>query len=170
MRFRTFALAAAMLAALPAQAGADGTLEGRSVTLRVLTYDIPEDPWFEGQGQTVSVGAMVEFGLELEGAQNGLDVVPVQVNVSARRIELSYHATPPGAFVPARFNGYELQFDTDCALFDAASLDREKTTLPLDDNALTMRGGSLFINVQGLEYDQSSRIAVDLSVADCPMS
>ena len=40
------------------------------------------------------VGDGVEFGLGPEGAQNGLDVVPVEIEILPRRIEISY---PPEA-------------------------------------------------------------------------
>ena len=161
-------LAASALSALPALA--EGTLQGRIVTFRVLAYDDPALLLFDGVGRTVRAGPGVEFGLEMEGGQNGLDVVPVVVNIGDDRIEMSYQHVAPGVFATATFNGYELRFDTECALFSAAEIDKGATTLPLDDTALRSERGSLFVNVAGHPYGRTTRIAIDLDVTDCPMS
>ncbi len=165
---RAAALALAVVSA--PTAFAQGTLLDRVVTLSTLTYDLREQPLFVGVGETVLVSDAVEFGMNPEGAQNGLDVVPVMVNIDATRVEFDYSRTPPGQFVEAVFNGYVLLFETDCVLFEGARVDPTATTLPVSDDALTIEGGTLSINVAGLSFDQTSRLAVDLDVADCPLS
>lgn len=161
-------LALALAGAVPAWAG--GTLIDRIVTFRVLAYDDPSKPIFDGRGETVRVGGAVEFGLYPEGAQNGFDVIPVQVNISAARIEVSYAMNPPNRVYPAEFNGYVLSFNVDCALFDAARIDPAATNMDVTDEDLRFEGDTLYINVSGAEYDTDSRFAVDLGVTDCPLS
>lgn len=157
----------ALAGGLPAAAG--GSLEGRIVTLNVLTYEDPARPILESTGRTVTVGEGVEFGMGPEYRTPGFDVVPVQVEIGPSRIEFSY-GSDVGAFWPARFNGYVLRFQADCALFDGWRIDRAATTLPIDETDITTDGRALYINVQGDEYGPEVRLAVDLSVTDCPLS
>jgi hypothetical protein len=163
---RAVVAAALVLLALPAGAG---TLEGRRVTFTVMTWDDPAAPYLQAQGRTVEVGAGVEFGLEPEGLTGGLDVVPVQVEIGPARVELTY-PQGEGQFWPATFNGYVLRFETDCALFDGWAVDKAFSTLPVSDADIFTEGGALFINVQGRSYGPEARLAVDLSVTDCPLS
>lgn len=166
MRLR---ILAPVLALLATAASAGGTLEGRSVTLNVMTYDDPAAPLLESNGVTAKVGSGVEFGMGPEDGQNGFDVLPVQVQIGASRIELGYGAGS-GTFWPASFNGYVLRFQADCVVFTAARIDRAATTLPLADSALRLTGDALYINVSGLDYGPKSRLAIDLDVADCALS
>lgn len=163
-------LAAAVAAQIAGPAGAQGGLVDRVVTFSTLTYDVPEKPLYVGKGRTVLVGDGVEFGLEPEGVQNGLDVVPVMVNIGATRVEVDFSFTPPGHFVTSTFNGYLLSFETECALFLGARVDPAATNLPLAADAVSYDRTEVRINVSGLAFDRSSRIAVDLEVADCPLS
>jgi hypothetical protein len=148
---------------------ADATLEGRAVTLNVLTYDDPADPILESRGRTVTVGAGVEFGMGPEFRTPGFDVVPVQVQIGRARIEFSY-GTDQGSFWQARFNGYVLRFATDCALFAAWRVDAAATTMGVTDADIHAEAGALFINVAGRDYGPEAHLAIDLVVADCPMS
>lgn len=150
-------------------AGAEGTLEGRVVTFTVLAYDDPEKPFFRARGKTVKVGQGVEFGLDPEGAQNGVDVAPVDVNIGPTRIEVRFREGP-GQLLIARFNGYVLRFETDCALFEGVHVDPKGTNMPLTVEAITSEVNTLYINMSGMEYALESRIAVDVKVADCPLS
>jgi hypothetical protein len=161
---RGFVLAAML--ACPASAG---TLEGRLVTFTVMAWDDPQMPVLEAKGRTVTVGTGVEFGLEPEGPVNGLDIVPVIVEIAPSRVEVTYPAGA-GLFWEGAFNGYVLRFETDCALFDGWAIDREFTTLPLKDSDIFTEKGALFINVSGMEYGPEHRVAVDLQVTDCPLS
>ena len=162
-----------LLLALSAPAGlADAVpegLEGRSVTFNILTYDHPELPLFDGKRHPAIVGDGVEFGLGPEGAQNGIDVVPVQIDVSARRIEFSYAATLPGGFMAAEFNGYVLRFPTECVLLTGAALVPEGTTLGLKPEDLRVEPQALYLNVAGLTFDREDRITVAVDVMDCPI-
>ena len=155
--------------ALATSATADTTLRDRIVTFSVLAYDDPLKPIFEGAGQTVKVGDGVEFGLLPEGAQNGVDVAPVRVDIGPQRIEVQYQP-PFGILLVSTFNGYVLAFETDCALFDAAKIDSAATTMPLTDENIRIQGGTLYINVAGQLITRDSRFAIDLKVADCPLS
>jgi hypothetical protein len=158
--------AAALAFALGAPAAA-GTLEGRLVTFTVETWDRRDQPLLQARGRTVTIGQGVEFGLEPEGLTAGLDVVPVTVEVGPTRIELSY---PRGAgqFYRAAFNGYVLRFETDCALFQNVAIDKAVTTMPVTE--VWAETGALYINVAGLDYGPKARLALDLEVADCPLS
>jgi hypothetical protein len=152
--------------AVAAPVGA-GTLEGRLVTFTVETWDQRDAPFLQARGRTVTVGHGVEFGLEPEGFTGGLDVVPVSVEIGPTRIELSY-PKGIGRFYEAAFNGYVLRFETDCALFEAVAVDLPATTMKVTE--VWAETGALYINVSGLGYGPDSTLALDLQVADCPLS
>ncbi|NJM81808.1 MAG: hypothetical protein HC844_04295 [Tabrizicola sp.] len=159
---------AALVAALvAAPAIAEGTLEGRLVTFTVETFDDPDAPFLKARGRTVTVGAGVEFGLEPEGLSGGIDVVPVTVEIGPSRIELSY-PRGWGFFYVARFNGYVLRFETECALFEKVAIDPAGTTMA--GTEVWAETGTLYINVSGLAYGPQAKLALDLEVADCPLS
>ncbi len=157
-------LALAVLLATPVAAG---TLEGRLVTFTVETWDQRDQPYLQARGRTVMVGEGVEFGLEPEGLTGGLDVVPVTVEIGPTRIELSY-PRGMGRFFEATFNGYVLRFETECALFEKVAVDPAATTMKVSE--VWAETGALFINVTGLGYGPEATLALDLEVADCPMS
>lgn len=163
MRWLVFLL----LAAGPAMA--DGTLRDRIVTFSVLAYDDPLQPIYEGSGQTVTVGDGVEFGLNPGGPQNGVDVAPARVDIGPARIEVRFQG-PSGYLLDATFNGYVLAFATECALFEAAHVDASATNMAITDANITTQGGTLYVNVAGLPYSDTSRFAIDLVVGDCPLS
>lgn len=155
-----------LILALTAPAAA-GTLEGRLVTFTVETWNARETPLLEARGRTVTVGQGVEFGLEPEGLSGGLDVVPVTVEIAPTRIELSY-PRGIGLFYEAAFNGYVLRFETDCALFESVAIDPSASTMPVTE--IWAEAGALYINVSGLGYGPTSTLALDVEVADCPLS
>ena len=156
-----------LLAALLATPVAGGTLEGRLVTFTVETWDDREAPLLVARGRTVTVGKGTEFGLGPEGFTGGLDVVPVAVEIGPNRIELSY-PRGIGRFYEATFNGYVLRFETDCALFEKVSVDPVGTTMRGAE--VWAETGALYINVSGLGYGPASTLALDVEVADCPLS
>ena len=158
------AATAALMAVLPATAG---TLEGRLVTFSVETWDDRANPYLAVNGRTVTVGKGVEFGLDREGRVGGLDVVPVDVEIGPTRIELTY-PTGIGRFFEAKFNGYVLKFVTDCALFDKVTIDPVETTMKVTE--VWAETGALYINVSGLGYGPQAKLALDVEVADCPLS
>jgi hypothetical protein len=155
------------LAALLAAPASAGTLEGRLVTFTVETWDVREAPLLSARGRTVTVGQGVEFGLEPEGFTGGLDVVPVNVEIGPTRIELSY-PNGIGRFYESRFNGYVLRFETECALFENVAIDPAGTTMKVTE--VWAEAGALYINVSGLGYGPTSTLALELEVADCPLS
>ena len=152
---------------LGAEPAAAGTLEGRLVTFTVETWDIREAPFLVARGRTVTVGSGVEFGLEPEGRSGGLEIVPVTVEIGPTRIELSY-PRGLGRFYEARFNGYVLRFETECALFENVTVDPAASTMRGAE--IWSEGGALYINVSGLSYGPTETLALDLEVADCPLS
>jgi hypothetical protein len=154
----------AFLLATPAPAG---TLEGRLVTFTVETWDVRDQPYVLARGRTVTVGQGVEFGLEPEGLTGGLDVVPVTVEIGPTRIELSY-PRGIGRFYEAAFNGYVLRFETECALFEGVAVDKAASTMPVTE--IWAETGALYVNVSGLEYGPKATLALDIEVADCPLS
>lgn len=158
------ALVLAVALAAPVHAG---TLEGRLVTFTVETWDDREAPLLVARGRTVTVGAGTEFGLGPEGFTAGLDVVPVDVEIGPTRIELSY-PKGIGRFYEAKFNGYVLRFETDCALFDKVAIDPTGTTM--QGAEVWAETGALYIDVSGAGYGPTSTLTLDLEVADCPMS
>jgi hypothetical protein len=158
---------AAVLATLIAAPAAAGTLEGRLVTFSVETWDVREAPLLVAKGRTVAVGEGVEFGLGPEGFTGGLDVVPVAVEIGPTRIELSY-PTGTGQFYAAKFNGYVLRFETDCALFETVAIDPAGTTMKVVE--VWAETGALYINVEGLHYGPEAKLLLELEVADCPLS
>ncbi len=158
-----------VLAAFLASPLSAGTLEGRLVTFTVMTWDDPAQPYVEARGRTVTVGEGVEFGLEPEGLTGGLEVVPVAVEILPTRVELTY-PKGMGQFWTSAFNGYVLRFETDCALFTGWTLDGQFTTMPVRPEDIFTDKGALYINVSGLDYGPDARLAIDLEVADCPLS
>lgn len=155
------------LAAFVAAPVAAGTLEGRLVTFTVETWDQRDQPYLDARGRTVMVGEGVEFGLEPEGLTGGLHVVPVTVEIGPTRIELTY-PRGIGRFFEAKFNGYVLRFETECALFQNVAIDPLATTMKVTE--VWAETGALFINVSGLDYGPDAKLALDLEVADCPLS
>ena len=153
----------------PISAAADSLL-GRTAAFSVLAYDDPDKPLYEGLVHTATISDAVEFGLAPEGVQNGLDVVPVTVDIGANRIEIDFSPSPPGLIAEAEFNGYVLAFTPECLIFNGARVDEESTTLPIDDDAITLAGRTLYVNLEGLAYDTESHVGILLDVTDCPVT
>ncbi|UOM33762.1 hypothetical protein [Acuticoccus sp. I52.16.1] len=154
-------------AAVPAAAD---SLIGRTAAFNVLAYDDPRHPRYQGLVHTATITEQVEFGLIPEGVQNGLDVVPVTVDISAHRIEISFTPSPPGLIADATFNGYVLSFTPDCLIFNTARVDTRTTTLPVSDADITLNGRTLYVNLEGLAYESTSRVDIELDVTDCPVT
>ncbi|MEQ8699768.1 MAG: hypothetical protein RLO48_15175 [Bauldia litoralis] len=159
-------MAVALLGA-PLALAADATLMGRTVTLRVLTYDDPNAPLFEGRSYATQVGDGTEFGLKTEGVQNDIDVVPIRVDIGPSRIEFSYETAVPGELATAKFNGYVLDFGGDCNLFWSARVDRDYSDFPVTEKRVFFEKGTLYVDVSGLTYDRQSRFAIDLELSGC---
>ncbi|MBT0957946.1 hypothetical protein IV417_11135 [Alphaproteobacteria bacterium KMM 3653] len=160
----------ATLAALALPAMAEQTLMGRSVVFSVLTYNEKDEPLFVGKRHDAVVGDGIEFGLVPEGVQNNLDVIPVLIDISAKRLTISFEASAEALLFDTEFNGYVLEFLTDCLLFQGAAIDAEATTLDMAPDAVFWDRGTLYINAAGFPVTPETRIAVDFEVADCVIS
>ncbi|WP_226582741.1 hypothetical protein [Acuticoccus sediminis] len=170
MNYRAMALCLAALTAYAAAPAAADSLLGRTAAFSVLAYDEPDKPRYQGLIHTATISDEIEFGLLPEGVQNGLDVVPVIVDISANRIEIDFSPSPPGLIADATFNGYVLSFAPDCLVFNNARVDASVTTLPVANGDITIEGRTLYVNLQGLAYDRSSHVGILLDVTDCPLA
>ncbi|MFE3835922.1 hypothetical protein [Pseudogemmobacter sonorensis] len=164
------ALLAGLAVGLCAGAAPAGTLEGHLVTFHVMTWDDPEALIFDSKGRTVVVDARQEFGLEPEGLVPGFDIVPAQVEIGPTRVEVGYDDGISGRFYDSVFNGYVLRFEAQCALFESHRIDADATTMPLTEAHVFTRGNALYINVADMDYGPEARLAIEMEVADCPLS
>ena len=161
----------ALLALLvSAQTAAAGGLMERTVTFGALAYDDPDTPVFVGERHVAVVGNGIEYGLEPEGPQNGWDVVPAIIDIRDQQIIVTYPETVGGVFPVAGFNGYVLDFLTECVLFNGAGQDPENSTVVLREDAVFVDGSRLFVDLSGQEYGPQTFIVVNVDVADCPLS
>ena len=90
----------------------------RAVTFGSLAYDVDETPIYVGKRHPATVSDAIEYGLGPEGAQNGWDIVPSIIDIRDSQIILTYPDAVGGTFPEAEFNGYVLDFLTDCVLFN----------------------------------------------------
>ncbi|MCB1495353.1 MAG: hypothetical protein KDJ86_06185 [Bauldia sp.] len=160
-------LAVLTLAAAPLAAQMGPSLMGRTVTLKVLTYDDRNAPLYESASHSAKVTDATEFGLRREGVQNDIDVVPILIDVEASRIEFDYSIAEPGELAEAKFNGYVLDFGGDCNLFWGARVDRDFSTFPMTENRIFFDKGTLYVDVSGMTFDRESRFAIDLDLSGC---
>lgn len=167
---KTIALIIALgcLFAAQGHAHADGSLMGRTVSFQIQTNSDAQNPLFVGKVHESRVTDAIEFGLVEEGPQNNLDVIPILVDVSARRIEVSYAIAAPSQMADARFNGYVMTFSaTSCTLFVSAKVDAAFTNLAFSDDRVSVNENTLMLNVAGLAIDPHHKLAVDFTIADC---
>lgn len=171
-RSRLSCVAAALIGALAAApALADPGLLNRRATLQVLTYDDPARPLLESAILSANVGAAVEFFADREPqSQNGLNTVPVAIDLRAARIEGRYAVDFIGDFAAAAFNGYVIQFDEGCDQIVGARLDADATTMALTPDRIMLSRQEVRINVSGLRFSAESRFAIDLAIEPCPVS
>lgn len=160
----------AVLAALCAgSAAADGLMD-RNVTFGALAYDEPEAPIFTGERHPAQVSDAIEYGLGPEGSQNGWDIVPAIIDIRARQIIITYPDTVDGTFPVLDFNGYVLDFLTECVLFYGAEQNAENSTVILEDNAVFVDGSKLYVDMSGKDFSPQTFVVVDVDVAPCPLS
>jgi len=156
--------------ALMAQGAAAGGLLDRTVTFGALAYDDVDAPFFVGERHPATVNNAIEYGLGPEGAQNGWDIVPSIIDIRDTQIILTYPDTVEGTFPEPEFNGYVLDFLTECVLFNGAEQDMANSTIELPEDAIFVEGSKLFVNVGGLNYGPQVFVVVNVDVADCPLS
>lgn len=145
-------------------------LDDRNVSFGGLAYENEAAPLFAGQRWPSKVGPGWEYGLDREGAQNGWDLIPVAIDIATDRITLVYPNGESGVFPELEFNGYVLDFLTECVLFNGAELDDLNSTVTFEDDDLFTRGSALFIDVGGQAYGPDTIISIKVDVADCPLS
>lgn len=149
---------------------AAGGLMDRTVTFGALAYDDPENPIYVGMRHPAQVSNAIEYGLEPEGQQNGWDIVPAIVDIRDRQIVVTYPDTVLGTFPETVFNGYVLDFLTECVLFNGAAQDIENSTVTLGDDAVFVQGSKLFVDMGGQDFGPETFVVIDVDVADCPIS
>ncbi len=160
---------AAAIVLLGGGAAAGGLME-RTVTFGALAYDDPDTPIFVGERHPAKVSDAIEYGLEPEGQQNGWDIVPAIVDIRDRQIVVTYPDTVFGTFPEPVFNGYVLDFLTECVLFNGAAQDIENSTVTLGDGAVFVEGSRLFVDMGGQDFGPDTFVVIDVDVADCPIS
>lgn len=153
-----------------AQSAAAGGLMDRTVTFGALAYDDVDAPIYVGKRHPAIVTGGIEYGLRPEGEQNGWDIVPAIVDIRDRQIIVTYPGTVGGTFPEPKFNGYVLDFLTDCVLFNGAEQDLENSTIMLGDDAVFVEGSRLYVDMAGQDYGPQTFVVVNVDVADCPMS
>lgn len=152
------------------QASIAGGLMDRTVTFGALAYDDRETPIYVGERHPAQVGPGIEYGLGPEGSQNGWDIVPSIIDIQDTAVVMTYPEDVSGVFPKPEFNGYVLDFLTECVLFNGASLDVENSTVTLDDDAIFVEGSRLFVDVGGITFGPEVFVVVNVDVADCPLS
>ncbi len=153
-----------------AQTAAAGGLMDRTVTFGALAYDDVDAPIYVGERHPAVVSNSIEYGLEPEGMQNGWDIVPSIIDIRDAQVIVTYPETVGGTFPEAEFNGYVLDFLTDCVLFNGAGQDLENSTVVLADDAIFVEGSKLYVDMGGLDFGPQTFIVVNVDVADCPLS
>jgi len=155
---------------LAAQSAAAGGLMDRTVTFGALAYDDVDAPIYVGERHPAVVTNSIEYGLGPEGVQNGWDIVPSIIDIRDQQIIVTYPDTVDGTFPEAGFNGYVLDFLTECVLFNGAGQDLENSTIVLDDDAIFVEGSKLYVDLGGQDFGPQTFIVVNVDVAECPLS
>lgn len=160
----------AAVLSVAAQTAAAGGLMDRTVTFGALAYDDPDIPIYVGERHPAVVTDSIEYGLGPEGVQNGWDIVPSIIDIRDQQIIVTYPDTVSGVFPEAGFNGYVLDFLTECVLFNGAGQDLENSTVILPEGAIFVDGSKLFVDLGGQMYGPQTFVVVNVDVADCPLS
>ena len=142
----------------------------RTVTFGALAYDDVDAPIYVGERHPAVVTNSIEYGLGPEGVQNGWDIVPSIIDIRDQQIIVTYPDTVDGTFPEAGFNGYVLDFLTECVLFNGAGQDLENSTIVLDDDAIFVEGSKLYVDLGGQDFGPQTFIVVNVDVAECPLS
>ena len=142
----------------------------RTVTFGALAYDDVAAPIYVGDRHPATVSDNIEYGLGPEGMQNGWDIVPAIIDIRDQQIIVTYPDTVSGTFPEPEFNGYVLDFLTECVLFNGAGQDLANSTVELADDAIFVEGSKLYVDMAGLDFGPQTFIVVNVDVADCPLS
>ena len=172
MNTRTIvALYVTLGACIGTAATAEVSLLGQEVTVQVQTYDDLSTPLFWGTQHAAIVESGVEFDLQREGIQNDMDVVPIEIDIGANRIDLRYVFDSDLQLVASQFNGYIFDFgEGACITVEEARVDEGSTTLTFTDDRVSVTDNTVALNISGVTFGRDSQIGVDLRLKECPMS
>ncbi|MFW2389462.1 MAG: hypothetical protein ACN4G0_14070 [Polyangiales bacterium] len=124
------------------------------------------------EGLRALVGDHMEFencaAASAKSACSSGSEAAVAIDVQARNIVYDFsNVASPGAFGRAEFNGYvvsDLLRGTPQVI--EARLDREVTTLDLEDGDIVIDGKSVHVNLEGLAFTDTDFVKIDLVFAD----
>ena len=160
--------AVAFVVGLGAAPVAAQTLMGAEMQVQVVTYNDPENPLLESLVYSAIIGPGAEFGLDREG-HPFLDVVPVSIDISDTGVSFSYAVTEAkGGFTPAVFNGYILTIAPCAEMADPRLV--SATDIALSPDRIRAGNNQLFINVEGLSFQPSTRFDIAFETRACPVS
>jgi hypothetical protein len=120
----------------------------------------------------VAVGTPMEFPgdnvAKLKSACSGGSEAAVSIDVEARSIIFDFSSVASsGVFTAADFNGYVLTDMADAAPeLVGAILDRDVSTLQLDDDRLQTEPRVVRANFEGIRFDETGFVKIDLLFAD----
>ncbi|WP_200332701.1 hypothetical protein [Thiocystis violacea] len=107
--------------------------------------------------------------LDVEG--DNFYVVDVSINVGDNYIEIGFENCPSAGYTAGYQNGYVFTFDSGIiATITGAAIDHDATTIDLAENDVTFSGNQLTVNVEGLQYNNSSFVRIDLSTEGGPVT
>jgi len=165
---KKLAILLVVLTGVSAHGAGAQTLMGAEMLVQVVTYDDPATPMLESQIYSAVIGPGPEFGLDREG-HPFIDVVPVSIDIGDTGVSFSYAVTDEkGGFTPAVFNGYILTI-APCAQMAEPRL-VGAIDIALTPDRIAAEDNQLFINVQGLSFQPSTRIDIAFETRDCPVS
>ncbi|GFO71288.1 hypothetical protein BJAS_P0662 [Bathymodiolus japonicus methanotrophic gill symbiont] len=130
----------------------------QSINPRILTY--------------YTTANVVEPGIDfpsiadlcIEG--NGLSLANVAINVGVDLIEIDFSNVSAGQFTSGIENTYllELKDVIESGKITSATIDRSVTTLGLEDSDVRFVGDKLSINVEGLSFNSTSFVRINLGI------
>ncbi|MDH3201428.1 MAG: hypothetical protein OEM15_11105 [Myxococcales bacterium] len=158
---------------IDAEAGPARGLEGAQVKL--IRYST-QCGLVEPQGLVAEVGDGLEYSSEivkeLDLTCSDVPNPSVEVHIDDRAVMFDFsNVTGPGWFPAGEFEGYILDIvhTEDSPFLVAAVVDREVSTLDIDDRDLINDLDRLEVNLQGLQFDSNSFLKLDLYFLELPV-
>jgi len=129
-------------------------------TIGFLTTAVVDEPKVEFP----SVAA-----LDIDG--DNFTLVDVSINVGDNYLEIDFdNSSPYSSFSSGYKNGYVFTFDSGiAATITGATIDNNVTTLGLIESDLTFTGNQLYVNVEGLSFNASTFVRINLTVEGGPI-
>lgn len=156
----------------PGSWGETQPLEDWNGTIIELIHETLPCDSGSAEGIRSIVGNHLEFeGLDVKGLKSECardSEAAVAIDVQARSIIYDFaNIESAGAFRPADFNGYVFRELTGAApeVVDAR-LDHEVSTLHLGDEDVVFDGETIRVNFEGLAFDDTGFVKIDLVFAD----